>query len=109
MRWKNYLVSYYNSHLFSLFSIWLGYTLYTVGHPVLGVVMIGLALLKLAGIYLDDNKLRKISLIGLNSIWGVGVYFFVSGHHPHVALSYHFPMFILLFGLGIGLRGRFNG
>ncbi|MDN6342379.1 MAG: hypothetical protein L0J49_01780 [Lactococcus lactis] len=53
--------------------------------------------------------MRLIGLVGLNVIWGIGFYQFLIGQHPAVALSYHFPAFVLLFGVGISLRGRFGG
>lgn len=110
MRWiNNKLIPYYYSHLFTLFSIWLGYTLFKVGHPVLATVMVLMSVIKLAGIYLNNPQLRLIGLITLNAMWGVSLYYFVSGHHPVVELTYHFPAYILLSGVGISLRGRFNG
>lgn len=110
MKWlNNYLIPYYNSHLYIAFSLWLVYTLITVGHEFIASLMIVSAVIKLLGIYADRPTLRLIGLVGLNVIWGIGFYQFLIGQHPAVALSYHFPAFVLLFGVGISLRGRFGG
>lgn len=104
----DFIFVYYYSFLLCFVSLWLGYTLYTVGHHALAGVLFLLVALELIGVIFRLEKLRVIGLIGLNAIWAANVYIFIAGHHPSVELTFQFPLVILLIGVGISLRGRFD-
>lgn len=110
MKWINKtLIPYYYSHLLSLLSGWVGAILINYKHPILGSLLVASAILQLVGIYAKKPRIRLSGLIIMNMIWGVSVYHFFAGNHVPIKLSYHFPLFALLLGLGVGLRGRFGG
>lgn len=102
-----FILSYYNSLLLCTISTWLSYTLFTVGHWKIGAILISIVIVKLIGLALHNRKLRQIGIIGLNVMWALNTYVFIN-YHPSVELSFHFPLFILLLGVGISLRGRFH-
>ena len=103
----NFILRYYNSLLLILVSLWLGALLISVDHSFLGGLFIFLSLLKLIGTILDNVKMRIIGLVCLNAMWAVNTMIFLTGQHPK-DLSYQFPLFVLLVGLGVGIRGRFD-
>ena len=103
----NFILRYYNSLLLILISLWLGTLLISVDHSFLGGLFIFLSLLKLIGTMLDNVKMRIIGLICLNAMWAVNIVIFLTGQHPK-GLPYQFPLFVLLVGLGVGIRGRFD-
>ena len=103
----NFILRYYNSLLLILISLWLGALLISVDHSFLGGLFIFLSLLKLIGMILDNVKMRIIGLICLNAMWAVNIVIFLTGQHPK-GLPYQFPLFVLLVGLGVGIRGRFD-
>src|SRR5690625_4433998 len=105
---RDFILVYYYSFLLCSVSLWLALTLFSVGHYLLGGVLTGLVIIKMVGILLRKDKLRIIGLVGLNAMWAVNTYIFIAGHHPSVELTFQFPLIILLLGVGISLRGRFD-
>jgi len=89
-------------------SLWLSYTLFTVGHPLLGVILLAAVIVKLIGLIYRHSKLKTIGIIGLNIIWAVNITVFLSDYHPAVPLTWEIPFFVLLLGIGISLRGRYR-
>lgn len=104
---QGFILMYYNSLLYCTISAWLAYTLFTVGHWEIGAILISIVIVKIIGLILHNHKLRQIGIIGLNVMWALNTYVFIS-YHPTVELSFHFPLFILFLGVGISLRGRFD-
>jgi len=103
----NFILRYYNSLLLILVSLWLGALLISADHSFMGGLFIFLSLLKLAGMIIDNVKMRVIGLICLNAMWAANIVIFLTGQHPK-GLPYQFPLVVLLVGLGVGIRGRFD-
>jgi len=103
----HFILMYYNSLLLCTISTWLAYTLFKVGHWEIGALLFSIVIIKVVGLALHNMKLRQFGIIGLNVMWALNTYVFVT-YHPTVELSFHFPLFILLLGVGISLRGRFD-
>lgn len=105
---RNFILLYYNSLSICLISLWLAYTLIKVNHPITGGFLIAVVIIKLIGMWQQNAHLRKVGIIGLNAVWAVSSYVFISDSHPVVELSPAYPLFILLIGVGLALRGSFD-
>ena len=104
----HFILRYYNSLGLILISFWLGATLITVDHLILGGLFIFVTLLKFVGLLAHNVKMRIIGLICLNALWAVSVTMLISYGHPSVNLPIAFPLYVLFNGAGIGIRGRFD-
>lgn len=104
----NFILRYYNSLALVMISIWLGTLLTSVDHAFIGGLLIFISLLKLFGMLLDNVKMRIIGLICLNAMWAINTTIFIMGQHPRVDLPFIFPLFVLIMGLGVAIRGRFD-
>lgn len=104
-----FLITYYYSFLLCGITLWLSSVLKTVGHGYIALAVFLIALIKLMGIFTQNNTLRIIGVVGLGGFWLVSSMVFYLGYHPTVTLTYHFPLFIFLLGFGVALRGRFDG
>ena len=102
-----FVVGYYYSILLIAISIWLASVLFKVGHLEFGVVVLLVVTVKAIGLLLRNKNLRQIGIIGINILWAVNTYIFYQ-HHVPVSMTYEIPLFFLLLGTGIALRGRFN-
>jgi hypothetical protein len=107
-RVKHFIYKYWYSLLFCLASIWLRLTLIGVGHPILAIALVVIVVIKLSGMIMENARLRMIGIIGLNILWAVFVFVFATGYHPSIELTFEIPFFILLIGVGISIRGRFD-
>lgn len=103
------IVTYYFSILNVVISVWLAYTLLTVGHPFLASILFVIIAIKITGLIIGNGNWRTAGIVGLNACWVLFAFYFASNRHVEVALTYHFPFFIFLLGLGVAIRGRFNG
>lgn len=104
----NFIIRHYNSLLLALGSLWLGLRLIHESVPHYGSALVFFSALKLYGLVFYKPKTRVIGMIGINSFWAITVYLFASKQIPPHGVSYQIPLFVLLFGLGISLRGRFD-
>lgn len=103
-----FIITYYYSLLLCLISLWLSYTLFTVDHHALATILFTIVAIKFIGMLKDNGKLRMVGIIGLNAMWTINTTLFLLGKHPPVELTFEFPLFILILGFGVALRGRFN-
>lgn len=97
----------YNGIGYCIVSLWLAITLIKTGHMELGIALAAAAILKALGMVLHNGRLKQVGIIGMNIIWGVSTYFFITSHVP-VNLTYHLTLYVLYIGAGIALRGRFD-
>lgn len=68
------------------------------------ILAIGVVLIKLIGIGLNHRYLRTIGIMGINVVWALTVLDFIQMGQP-----FYFSLFTLLIGIGISLKGRFDG
>jgi len=109
MNVKQLIIVKWNSFLLCLVSLILSHLLLSQSRYILGVTNFILVLAKLLGIFLNRSKLRKFALVGLNMVWASTAYFMLTFQPPFLpALSYYFPLFMVLFGFGISIQERFN-
>lgn len=101
------LLRYYDSILYCLMSLYLGYLLINTHDGIWGVVLLGATFVKIFGMLTGNKQLLTIGIVGMNIIWAVSTYVFITSHVA-VNLPYQFPLFILLIGGGIALRGRYS-
>lgn len=107
-RTVNFFIRHYNSLLLAFGSFGLGLRLMYESVPHYGSALVFFSALKLYGLISNKPKIRVVGLIGINSFWAIAVYLFASKQIPPHEVSYQIPLFVLLFGLGISLRGRFD-
>ena len=104
---RNFILLYWFSLLLCLVSVRLAFTLIYVDHSIIGLILMTASVLKLTGMWAHNGKLRQIGVVVLTATWAVCAYVFVTGHVP-VLLPQDFPIYIVLLGVGVALRGTFD-
>lgn len=101
------LLRYYDSILYCLISFYLAHLLINTHHGIWGVVLLVATFVKIFGMLTENKQLLTLGIVGMNTTWAVATYVFITSHVA-VNLSYQFPLFVLLIGGGIALRGRYS-